>query len=311
MKPVPRPPTILIAGPTASGKSALALAVAERIGGSIVNADSMQVYRDLRVLTARPTTGEEARVPHHLFGHRDGAVSYSAGAFISEIGRVIDTIRGEDRVPIIVGGTGLYFLALTEGLAPIPPVPETVRAHWRSEVARLGTKRAHAILAERDPAMAARLSPNDPQRIARALEVIDATGRSLAAWQQERSAPLVDRVAALKIVMSPPRGTLVARTDARFSAMLDDGGIEEVRALLARELPADLPVMRAIGVDPIRRLLAGEVDRREAIRLGQIQTRQYVKRQETWLKRNMIAWKIVQETEKCEITSKIFPLIDG
>ena len=226
--------TILIAGPTASGKSALAIELALRHGGTVINADSMQVYRDLRVLTARPTPADEARVPHALFGHVDGADAYSTGRWVEDARAAISAAHAAGRTAIVVGGTGLYFKALTEGLAPIPPIPAATRAHWRREVLRLGAGPAHALLARRDPETARRLEPTDSQRIARALEVLDATGRSLAAWQQEPARPVVDAEAAERIVLLPPRAELHRRCDARFVAMVDAGA-------RARRSPARAP----------------------------------------------------------------------
>jgi len=283
--------TILIAGPTGAGKSALALALAGTRGGTVINADSMQVYRDLRVLTARPTPAEEALTPHALFGHVDGSQAYSVGRWVEDARKAIAVAHAAGRTAIIVGGTGLYFKALTEGLAPIPPVPPPIRAHWRGEVQRIGAARAHALLAERDAAMAARLAPGDAQRIVRALEVLDATGRSLAAWQGEQRRPVVDAAKAEKLVVTAPRAVIQARCDARFVAMVEGGALPEVEALIARGLAWNMPVLRALGVRPLARHLVGEIGRAEAIRSGQMETRRYVKRQETWLRRNMTSWE--------------------
>lgn len=286
-----KPDAILIAGPTASGKSALALALAERFNGTVVNADSMQVYDGLRVLTARPTAEDEARVPHRLYGHVDPANAYSAGHYASDVGAVIAACRTEGRLPIIVGGTGLYFQVLLDGLSPVPAIDGDVRAKWR---ARAETDPAHTLhdhLKARDPVMAARLQPADRQRVVRALEVIDQTGRSLAEWQQTPGTPLLADDGVVKLVVAPPRDVLHQRADARFLDMLESGAVDEVRGLKARRLDPTLPAMRALGVAPIADWLAGQISRNEMIARGQAETRQYVKRQTTWLRKNMMSWK--------------------
>jgi tRNA dimethylallyltransferase len=284
------PRAILLAGPTASGKSALALELARRIGGTVINADSMQVYRDLAVLTARPTAAEMAEAPHALYGHVDGAEAYSAGRFAAEAGAEIRSAIRDRRMPIVVGGTGLYFKALLEGLAPVPPVLPEIRAYWRAEAERLGGPALHKILAQRDPAMAGRLEPSDRQRIARALEVIDSTGHSLLAWQQKPGTPVVREQDTVRIVIDIAREELYRRCDARFERMLVGGAPEEVRALLSRRLDVELPVMRALGVEPIARMLAGEITREAAGERVKAETRQYAKRQQTWITSNMHSW---------------------
>ncbi|MEW5964878.1 MAG: tRNA (adenosine(37)-N6)-dimethylallyltransferase MiaA [Pseudomonadota bacterium] len=297
-----RTSTILIAGPTASGKSALALALAERLGGEVINADSMQVYRELEILTARPSAADRRRAPHRLYGHVPAAQAYSAGRFVAEAGAAIGTAHAAGRVAIVVGGTGLYLRALTEGLAPIPAVPEEIRARWRGQAAVEGAAALHAMLADRDPAMAARLRPSDAQRVTRALEVLEATGRSLAEWQAQPGTPLdgIDR--AVRLVVEVERRELYRRCDARLAAMISAGALEEVRALTALGLPADLPALRAVGVAPLARHLAGEVGLQEAVRLAATETRQYAKRQLTWLRRNMITWNTIfsHEMEQTE-----------
>lgn len=286
---------LLIAGPTASGKSAVALAAAARAPSLIINADSMQVYRDLSLLTARPSAVEEARAPHRLYGHVDGAEAYSAGRFVREAAPVLAEARQKGLRPIIVGGTGLYFRALLEGLSPVPAIPEDVRAHWRGEAGRLGAAGLHAVLAERDPAVAARLRPTDPQRIARALEVLEATGRSLADWQREPGEPLLHEADCECVVILPDRTLNYTRADARFDAMIAAGALDEVRALAARNLDPGLPVMRALGVPQLIAHLAGATSLPEAITAAKLETRHYIKRQATWLHRNMNAWKYITQ----------------
>lgn len=282
---------ILIAGPTASGKSDLAMAIAERTDGLIVNADSMQVYAELAVLTARPSPADTGRLPHRLYGHMPARDAYSVARWLDDIRVVLDEAARLGKRPIVVGGTGLYFKALTEGLAPVPAIAEAVRAKWRTRALGDGAASLHAELAARDPVMASRLARQDTQRIVRALEVVDATGRSLADWQAEATDPILPPDRAVKIVVERPRAELVTRADKRFGQMIDRGAIEEVRALLALGLAPELPAMRALGVRPIAELLGGRLDRQGAIDAGQRETRAYIKRQLTWLKRNMITWK--------------------
>lgn len=301
--------TILIAGPTASGKSALALALAERFGGVVVNADSMQVYRDLAVLTARPSGGDLARAGHELYGTVDGAVAYSVGRWLEDVAPVLAQLWAADAVPIIVGGTGLYFRALTEGLSPIPAVPPDIRDHWRGEAARLGPAALHEVLGRRDAETARRLRPTDPQRIVRALEVLDATGWGLAQWQGQPGRPVVPEAGAVKLVAGLDRATLYARADDRVDAMLAGGAIAEVRLLASRGLAPDLPVMRALGVAPLLRLLAGEIALADAAALTKAETRRYIKRQQTWLRRNMITWDSVSAIDMERIFGGDFTLI--
>jgi tRNA dimethylallyltransferase len=288
---------ILIAGPTASGKSALALALAEQLGGVVINADSMQVYRELRVLSARPPAEDEARVPHVLYGHVPGREAYSAARFAREARDAIQAAREQGLVPIVVGGTGLYFKALLEGLSPIPAVPDDVRAHWRGEADRIGAPALHAILKDRDPSMAERLKPTDPQRLVRALEVLEATGRSLAEWQQEPGEPVLRAEGVRRLVIMPDREELRRRCDARFDLMMAGGALDEVSALVALGLDPDLPVMRALGVRPLAELLAGEINLEDATQKAKAETRQYAKRQVTWLNGNMSAWKWFSKQE--------------
>ncbi|MER2268003.1 tRNA (adenosine(37)-N6)-dimethylallyltransferase MiaA [Methylobacterium oxalidis] len=279
------PAAILIAGPTASGKSALATALALRHGGVVVNTDSMQVYRDLRVLTARPSPEEEARVEHRLYGHVDGAVNHSAGHFARDAERLVAGLGG--RLPVFVGGTGLYFRALEEGLSDLPPVPEAVRAAVRAEAEGRPTEALHADLAERDPEGAAGLRPSDRARVLRALEIHAATGRPLASFHGSRvPGPLAGR-ALRKIFLAPDREILRARIDARFRAMMAAGALDEVARLRERGLDPLLPIMRAHGVPGLLAHLNGDVTLEEAILRGQADTRRYAKRQFTWFRHQM------------------------
>ena len=285
-----KPTAILIAGPTASGKSALALALAEKIGGIIVNADSMQVYRDLRVITARPTPTEEARVPHRLYGHVDAGENYSVGRWCRDVGTVLAEIERQGRVAILVGGTGLYFKALTSGLAAVPPIPAEIRAQVRGRLQSEGVARLYAELIERDVATAHRVMPNDRSRIARALEVVLATGRSLTDWHREGMPALVDSARAAKIFLTCERKQLVARIEARFAAMLEAGALDEVRALERRQLDPLLPAMKAHGVPWLIRHLHGEISLDEAAAGAIMDTRRYAKRQLTWFRNQMKDW---------------------
>lgn len=300
---------ILIAGPTASGKSALALALAARLGGTVINADAMQVYRELRVLTARPGPEEERRALHRLYGHVRGREAYSAARYAIEARDAIQAAQAAGSVPIVVGGTGLYFKALTEGLSPIPPIPEEIRSHWRARANEEGAPALHAVLAERDPEMAARLQPSDPQRIVRALEVQEATGLSLARWQERPGDPALKIEDGRAFVVSRDREELRRRCDARFDAMIAAGAVEEVRALLGLGLDPDLPVMRALGVKPLAALIEGRLTAAEASDTAKAETRQYAKRQMTWLRRNMMSWNWITEQETESLSVKIIDFI--
>jgi tRNA dimethylallyltransferase len=284
------PRVVLIAGPTASGKSALALALAQRLGGVIVNADSMQVYRDLRIITARPTSADEARAPHELYGHVDAAENYSAGRWCIDATRSLAAAREAGRVAIVVGGTGLYFEALTKGLAAVPPIPGEVRAAVRARLAVQGAAALHRELGQIDPAMAARLMPGDRSRVARALEVAIATGRSLADWHREGLPPALDAAGAVAVFLVPDRAELHRRIASRFAAMLAAGALEEVGALAARRLEPSLPAMKAHGVPWMVRHLAGEISLEEAAEGGIRDTWRYTKRQGTWFRNRMPAF---------------------
>jgi len=281
---------VLIAGPTASGKSALALSLAEKLGGSVVNADSMQVYRDLRVITARPPPQEEARAPHVLYGHVDASENYSVGRWCRDIGAALAEISAQGRVAILVGGTGLYFKALTSGLAAVPPTPPEIRAQVRARLDSEGVAPLYAELLARDEKTAHRLMPNDRSRICRALEVVQATGRPLSDWHREGMPALVDLARAAKIFLTCERKQLVARINTRFAAMLATGALEEVRALEARKLDPLLPAMKAHGVPWLIRHLRGEITLDEAAEGARMDTRRYAKRQVTWFRNQMKDW---------------------
>jgi tRNA dimethylallyltransferase len=278
---------ILIAGPTASGKSALALALAERLGGLIINTDSMQVYRDLRIITARPTLEEEARVPHRLYGHIDAGVNFSAGAWVADAASALAEARAQGRRPIFIGGSGLYFKALTRGLSAVPPVPAAIREAVRARLDRDGVEALHAELARRDPASAERLKPRDRTRIARALEVVEATGRSLTDWHRCGLPPLLPQSTFSALFLAPDRDALYARIDARFDAMLEAGALEEVTKLAARGLDPLLPAMKAHGVPALIRHLNGGIGLQEAASVGRADTRHYAKRQFTWFRHQL------------------------
>ncbi|HET7709389.1 MAG TPA: tRNA (adenosine(37)-N6)-dimethylallyltransferase MiaA [Sphingomicrobium sp.] len=273
-----RPPVALIAGPTASGKSALALALAERTGGVIVNADSAQLYRDLPILSAAPTTAELGRADHRLYAIRDGAQPCSAADWAAQARAEISAIHEAGGLPILVGGTGLYLRTLLDGIAPVPPIDPAVRREVRSTPVGENHRRLEAA----DPAAAGTLNPADSTRIARALEVVLSTGRPLARWQEHREGGISAEIELRPLVLLPPRDWLYARCDARFRAMMDGGAVDEVRVLLDRKLDPSLPVMRAIGVREIAAFLAGDLTQEEAIAAGQQATRRYAKRQYTW-----------------------------
>jgi tRNA dimethylallyltransferase len=275
-------PILLITGPTASGKSRLAVAAAEEFRGSVINADSMQVYRDLAVLTARPGPAELARAPHRLFGVLDASELCSAARWLSLAELEIGAAARDRRLPILVGGTGLYLKALLRGLAPVPEVPTEVRRAARALHEEIGGEKFHAVLAARDPVAAARLNPGDTQRLIRAYEVVTATGRSLMDWQRAQAGAMRPGVAA--VVLLPPREALYAAIDARFASMATAGALDEVRALTARHLSPDLPALKAVGVRELEAHLRGETTLQAAIAAGQQASRRYAKRQITWLR---------------------------
>ncbi|TKW78878.1 MAG: tRNA (adenosine(37)-N6)-dimethylallyltransferase MiaA [Bradyrhizobium icense] len=278
---------VLIAGPTASGKSALALDLARKTGGVVINADSMQVYRDLRIITARPTVEEEAVVPHRLYGHVDAAINFSAGAWVTDAAKALAEARAKGKLPIFVGGSGLYFRALTRGLSAVPPIAAEVRDSVRARLERDGVEALHEELARHDPVSAARLKPRDRTRVARALEVIEATGRALPDWHREGLPPLLPPGEFSALFLAPEREALYARIDARFDEMLLAGAIQEVLALAARNLDPLLPAMKAHGVPVLIRHIRGEVTRQAAAEFGRTETRQYAKRQFTWFRHQL------------------------
>jgi tRNA dimethylallyltransferase len=299
---------LLIAGPTASGKSALALELAQKTNGVIVNADSMQVYRDLRVLTARPTQGEEARVPHRLYGHVDAAVNFSAGGWVSDAANVLAEVRAQNRLAIFVGGSGLYFKALTRGLSAVPPIPPEIRESVRARLERDGVEALHAALAQRDPVSAERLKPRDRTRIARALEVIEATGRSLPDWHRDGLPPLLPPGQFSAVFLAPDRVQLYERIDARFAAMLKAGALDEVASLSARHLDPLLPAMKAHGVPALLRHLRGEIALDEAAAIGRADTRHYAKRQFTWFRHQLPEFEWVKpEAAGAWVFSAVIP----
>jgi tRNA dimethylallyltransferase len=300
------PSLALIAGPTASGKSALALKLAERTGGTIINADSAQVYRDLRIVTARPSAEEEGRARHLLYGYRDGDDPCSAAEWAAEARAAIASVHAAGGLPILAGGTGLYLRTLIDGIAPVPEIDPDIRA----EVRALDVAEAHDRLASEDPDSAARLRPSDTTRVARALEVVRSTGRPLAAWQKERVGGIGDKVSLSAILLLPPRQWLYERCDVRFEKIISEEGVEEVRSLLARGLNPVLPVMRAIGVPEIQAMLEGRMTRAEAIEAGRTATRQYAKRQYTWFSRQPPAeWARFEEALEGEAVDKALALI--
>jgi tRNA dimethylallyltransferase len=272
------PPLVVIAGPTASGKSALALALAQQNGGVIVNADSAQIYRDLRVLSAAPTEDELKRAEHRLYGAQDGAVPCSAADWAQMARREIADIHEAGRTPILAGGTGLYLRTLLDGIAPVPAIDAKVRQQVREAPVAENRAKLEAL----DPAAAARLKPTDTTRIARALEVMVSTGRTLAEWQEQREGGIGGEVDLRPLILLPPRAWLYARCDERFAKMVDEGAVAEVETLMARGLNPNLPVMRAIGVRQLSAYLLGQGSLDDAVAAGQQATRRYAKRQYTW-----------------------------
>jgi len=278
---------VLIAGPTASGKSAFALEVAARTDGIIINADSMQVYRDLRVITARPTDEEINAAPHRLYGHVGGEEVYSVGRWLREAEQEIAAVRAEDKTPIVIGGTGLYFSALLKGLSAVPEVPAEIRQQIRELGEKHENNTLHRMLAERDPNTADEIRVPDRQRILRALEVIEATGRGLAEWREEPGVPVLNGGDYQGIFLETDREALGKRIDARFDKMLAEGALDEVKALSARDLNPSMPVLKAHGVPWLIRHLNNEIPLEEAAAQGKRDTRQYAKRQETWFRNQL------------------------
>ena len=281
---------VLIAGPTASGKSAVALALAEHAHGVVINTDSMQVYREARILTARPTEDAEARAPHRLYGYVGIDEPYSVGRYQTDAARALAEVRAEHRLPIFTGGTGLYFDALTNGLAPIPAVPVDIRSRVQARRDEIGAEAFFAELKTRDPESAARLRASDTQRTLRAYEVFEATARSLSSWQQEK--PLPGPLAGLKLarfVIAPPRPELHRRIDRRFDMMLEDGAVDE--AVRLSSVDSSKPAAKILGLRELQAVSTGAMAVDEARATAQAQTRQYAKRQLTWFRHRMADWR--------------------
>ena len=276
---------VLIAGPTASGKSAAALALAEETGGMVINADSMQVYRQAPILTAQPSAQDRVRARHLLYGHVSAHELYSVGRWREDAAKALAEARGAGRLPIFVGGTGMYFMALTEGLADIPVTPAEVRKEARALLDDIGVEALHARLTERDPLTAGKLRPSDPQRVLRAYEVFEATGMPLAEWQEKPAAPLLETSRIAGFVLDMPRERLRARIAARFEAMLEQGGLDEARAL--EGLDPALPAAKLLGLRPLQALAAGRLSQAEALDGAITATRQFAKRQMTWFRHRM------------------------
>ena len=289
---------LLIAGPTASGKSAAALALARRLDGLIVNADAMQVYSELEVLSARPGPEDRRLVPHRLFGHVPARQAYSVSRWLADAHEALGEAWDQGRTAIVVGGTGLYFRSLEHGLSDIPDIPAEIRSTWRRALAERGSQALHEELALRAPEEARRLRPSDGQRIARALEVLEATGEPLAIHHARRAATSPFAGADVtRIAIVPERAALYRRCDARFVQMMEQGALDEVKRLMALELDPALPAMRAIGVQALARHLAGEIEIDEAVRIAQRETRNYAKRQLTWLRHQMLEYEELPDSE--------------
>ncbi|MBI3678392.1 MAG: tRNA (adenosine(37)-N6)-dimethylallyltransferase MiaA [Proteobacteria bacterium] len=292
---------VLIAGPTAGGKSAAALALAREIGGAIINTDSMQIYREARILTARPTAEDEAQALHLLYGHVSVNEFYSVGRYCADAARSLDEVRREKRIPIFTGGTGLYFDALTEGLADIPPIPAAIRETARLRREKLGAGAFFEELRARDPETSARLRAGDTQRTLRAFEVLEATGRPLAQWQREKEKPLLAGLKLARFVISPPRDVLHDRINARFEAMLMQGTMEEAARLV--DIPAQLPAAKILGRRELLAVRADELSLEEAAAKIQAATRQYAKRQLTWFRNRMADWVWIEDLRLSNILS--------
>ena len=290
-EPEAEPSAIVIAGPTASGKSTVAMELAVRRNGVVINADSMQVYREIRLLTARPSPEEEARVPHRLYGHVGLAEPYSVARWLAEVAATIEGVRAVGKLPVIVGGTGLYLMALLDGLSPVPEIPSDVRAKWRAESEARSAEALFAELRARDELTAAQLRPSDTQRVVRALEVIEATGRPLAEWQKVKGIPVIARQDARLVVVSRPRQELYERSARRFDEMIVAGALEEAGRVRAMKLPDGLPGMRALGLRPLIAHLDGEATLEAAVEDAKRDTRHYIRRQSTWINGRMIAWE--------------------
>jgi len=301
---------LIVAGPTASGKSGLALAAAREFDGVVINADSMQIYRELRVLTARPTEEDEARAPHRLYGVLSASEVCSAGRWRDMALEEIESAAKAGKLPILCGGTGLYIKALTQGLSPMPEVPDDIRAAMRARLKDEGAGGLYRELTARDPVMAARLDPADSQRIVRALEVLEATGRSLAEWQATPPEGPPEGLRFQTILLAPPREELYANCDRRLEAMIKQGGaLDEVRRLTAMGLAPDLPAMKALGVKEFAEYLAENIGFDEALAAAQQATRNYAKRQMTWFRHQIIADKLISEQFSESLQAEIFAFI--
>ncbi|AUW58355.1 tRNA (adenosine(37)-N6)-dimethylallyltransferase MiaA [Sphingobium sp. SCG-1] len=301
-----RPPLALIAGPTASGKSALAIALAERADGVVINCDASQVYRDLAILSARPSPEEMARVPHRLFGHIDGAEACSAPRWAAEAKAEIASAHAAGKLPILVGGTGLYIRTLLDGIAPVPDIDPEIRMAVRA----MPVADAYAALGREDPEAAQRLAPADTTRVARALEVVRSTGRPISAWQADKVGGIGKDIALRPLILLPPRDWLLDRCDARFEAMVAHGAADEVRAILTRKLMPELPVMRAIGVREVAAWMSSEIDRETMLERGRLATRQYAKRQYTWFSNQPPPnWTRAREAIDNNITDNVITLL--
>jgi tRNA dimethylallyltransferase len=286
--------SIQIAGPTASGKSALAVKLAQLHDGEIINVDSMQIYDTLDVITARPSADELSSVPHHLYGHIQPGTEYSTGHWYDEVRKTISNITSRAKIPVFVGGTGLYFKALNGGLSKIPPIPDDIRSKWRQKLEQEGISVLYDELRKQDPELAQELKPNDKQRISRALEVFETTGQSIRKFQHQTGAPLIDTKHSKKIILMPERPILHDRIKTRFHKMMNEGAIDEVKNILAANINPNHTSIKAIGVREISRYLDGDISLDDAIELSVIATRQYAKRQSTWFRNQLGAdWTIV------------------
>ena len=294
---------VLIAGPTASGKSGLALELAENLRGTIINADSMQVYAELAVLTARPTAADEMRVPHRLYGHVKAGERYSVGRYQAEAAHALEKARSDKRVAIFTGGTGLYFDALIKGLSPIPAVPAEIRESVRRRFETMGRESFFDAFARQDPATASRLRVSDTQRVQRAAAVLQATGRPLAEWQDLSGNAVLAGLKVARLVLAPPREVLFERIDRRFEAMVRQGALEEARLLLGLD-PA-LPAAKALGIPQLQGYLVGRITLESAIAEAQLTTKRYVKRQMTWSRNRMKDWTWLEEPRMSNIISLI------
>lgn len=308
MSPAPHPPVIVVAGPTASGKSALALDLARELGGCVINADSMQIYSELHVLTARPSAYDMAQAPHRLYGILSGHDVCSADRWARMAAAEIADCRAHGLLPIVVGGTGLYLRALVDGMSPMPVIPEDVRARTRALLAEVGNERFHALLAERDPAIASHLNVGDSQRLARAFEVFEASGQSILHWQSQPAHRVIDG-SFFTFVVDPPRPLLYEGIERRFDVMMDCGALAEVRGLLATQPPADAPIMKALGVPELAACLRGEISPAEAISTAKQATRNFAKRQCTWFRRQIISNHTVNSQYSESLRYGIFALV--